>query len=81
MSKEHWKPNSSQLLSDIQKYTAYKDIYATYLKYADDINELLAVYKQRLLKADIPPRPSDVWSYIFVVNDIFDLGVDEEELI
>lgn len=81
MTSSYWQEWASTLINDLQKYTAYEDIYNIYNKNRETINDMLITYKYKLLDAWMPARASDVWSYMFVINDVFNFWIAEEELI
>lgn len=81
MSPNYWKEWATQKLNDLQKYTAFNDIYNTYVNSKEILSELVFEYKNRLLDEWYPPRACDVWCYIFVVNEIFNFKFPYEELV
>lgn len=81
MSPSYWKEWASWKLNDLQKYTAYNDIYNTYMNNREVLADLVFKYKNMLLDEWYPPRACDVWCYIFVVNEIFNFKYPYEELV
>jgi len=81
MSPAYWKEWATPKLNDLQKYTAYNDIYNTYVNNKEILWDLVFEYKNRLLDEWYPPRACDVWCYIFVVNEIFNFKFPYEELV
>ena len=80
MSPAYWKEWAAPKLNELQKYTAYLDIYSTYINNQDLLNDLVLKYKSALLDKWYPARACDVWCYIFVVNDIFNFKYSFEQL-
>lgn len=74
MSSDYWLENGWEEINELLKYTAYREIYETYNTLWYSINDKLMYYKSQLLDSGLPSRACDVWSYMFVVNDIFDFG-------
>lgn len=68
-------------IPDIKDYCCIKAIYEWYRNYKWDINGLQKYRADRIVKSGIKPRNADVWSYIFVVNEIFDLWYSEDRLV
>lgn len=81
MSPAYRKEWATSKLNELQKYTAYNDIYNTYVNNKEILWELVFEYKNKLLDEWYPPRACDVWCYIFVVNDIFNFKFPYEELV
>ena len=81
MSTKDWIDWASYKLQDLSKYTASENVYKVFLENKDFINDLAVEFKSRLIDNWIPARSSDVWSYMFVVNNIFWFNFSFEELI
>lgn len=80
MSPSYWREWAAPKINELQKYTAYLDIYNTYINSQDLLTDLVLQYKNKLLNKWYPARACDVWCYIFVVNDIFNFKYSFEEL-
>ena len=80
MSPSYWKEWAAPKINELQKYTAYLDIYNTYVNSKEFLADLVLKYKNKLLDKWYPARACDVWCYIFVVNDIFNFKYEFEEL-
>jgi len=80
MSPGYWKEWAVEKLNDLQRYTAYEDVYNTYVNNQDLLQSLVIKYKNMLLDKWYPARSCDVWCYIFVVNDIFNFKYSFEQL-
>ena len=80
MSPSYWKEWASWKLNELQRYTAYLDIYNTYVNSQDLLADLVVKYKTLLMDKGYPARACDVWCYIFVVNDIFNFKYSSDEL-
>ena len=74
MSSDYWLEHGWEEINVLLKYTAYREIDETYNTLWYSINDKLMYYKSQLLDSGLPSRACDVWSYMFVVNDIFDFG-------
>ena len=81
MSPAYWKEWASPKINELQKYTAYNDIYNTYINSKEVLADLVIEYKNKLLDKWYPARACDVWCYIFVVNEIFNFKFPYEELV
>ena len=81
MSPSYWKDWAAPKINDLQKYTAYNDIYNTYINSKDVLADLVMEYKNKLLDEWYPARACDVWCYIFVVNEIFNFKFPYDELL
>lgn len=80
MSPSYWKEWAAWKLNELQRYTAYLDIYNTYVNSQDLLADLVVKYKTLLMDKGYPARACDVWCYIFVVNDIFNFKYSSDEL-
>lgn len=81
MTEKYWNKNAKEMMKEIQQYTAYEDIYSTFLWCKDYINDLAKEKKDKLIELWLSWRAADVWSYSLVVNDIFCLWVEPETLV
>lgn len=81
MSQRFRKDSANKILQDLEKYTCYEDIYTTYITYKDSLKESLYQYKNYLIDNWISSRSADVWSYMFVVNNIFWFWFEDEKLL
>jgi len=81
MSPSYWKEWAAPKINDLQKYTAFNDIYNTYINSKEILADLVIEYKNKLLDKWYPARACDVWCYIFVVNEIFNFKFPYEELV
>lgn len=80
MEKSQKMAEKSKLI-DAKKYSITNDIYDTYIKNRVNID---ANYKHRvsfLLWKWYEWRIADIWAYIFVVNDIFELYIPINDLL
>lgn len=80
MSPAYWREWATSKINELQKYTAYLDIYNTYINSQDLLADLVLEYKNKLLEKGYPARACDVWCYIFVVNDIFNFKYSFDQL-
>ncbi len=80
MSQNYWVEWSWEQINNLKRYTAYTDVYTTYLNNHWVLHDLVIKYKQKLLDLWYNARSSDVRCYIYVVNDIFGLWIDFETL-
>ena len=80
MSQDYWIEWSWEYINKIKKYTAYTDVYTTYINNRWVLNDLVIKYKQKLLDLWYNARTCDVRCYIYVVNDIFGFWIDFDTL-
>lgn len=80
MSQSYWKEWWLEKTNELYWYTAYIDVYNTFINNKDILPELINKYKNKLLTSWHSSRTSDVWSYVFVVNEIFWFNYSYEKL-
>lgn len=81
MTSEYWVDWASNILNELSHYTAYKDVYNTFLANKDRLNLLVQKYKSLLVDKWYQSRTADVWSYVFTSNEIFDIWYKTEDIL
>lgn len=70
--RKQWQSESKDKINLLRNCTAYKDIYGTFLKHSDEVSEMAKGYANKLAQKWLDSRNADTYSFIFVVNDIFE---------
>lgn len=79
-NRNSWKPNAKNLVNELMNYTAWEDIYSTFIKHRDVISKKAKDYSTQLSKAWFDARHADTYSFMFVINEIFNFWITEKEL-
>ena len=75
---------SKESLFDIDRYLIADEVYATRYNLAKDPIAISKCYLKRgkhLIDNGLDPRYADVRAYIFVMNDLFNLQLSENDLL
>jgi len=80
MSKNDRQEWAMEDVTRMKDFSCYEEIYKTYLTTDKDINDLHKKYSYRLAKQGVDPRSAEVWGYLFVSNDLFDLWYSRDDL-
>lgn len=79
-SRKHRQEWSKDKIIQLRNCTAYKDIYSTFLSKWDKVSEMAKVYANKLAEKWLDSRNADTYSFIFVVNDIFNFWFEFDYL-
>lgn len=79
-SRKQWKEWGKQDVNTITRFTACDDIYKTYLEKQDVVCDIARRYALDLVDQWVDSRSADTYSYIFAINDIFELGIKNDYL-
>lgn len=81
VSKKYWKEWGKVIMDELRGMSCINEVYSKYYENAHKLAELRLKYVARLMKDTNNSRNVDVRSYMFVVNEVFDLWISYEELL
>lgn len=78
---EKYKIGNVRKIKKISKYTCSQEVYETFFQKNEDIVEKKIERQEKLEWLKMDARTAEVYSYIFVMNDVFNVWIEEETLL
>jgi hypothetical protein len=78
---EKYKIGNLRKIKEISKYTCSDIIYRKYFEEREAITDLKDQRQEKLEKLKFDARTAEVYSYVFVMNEVFEIGLSDEKLL